>query len=1765
MSSVTVILTDPEHDPNLSCEKGDTSPTGNARENNGPCGADRGGASGAGGIDHRADSSSPSRDADERPVSFVWQEWFWKFCSTEEAKTMCYDSQKRKRICWDRAYAQKTSRNRSTRTKPVVTAPTHGISSDDDDSVDDFTKEVTAAQEEHFKGEILRAMPDRFRDDTWETLMRLLKSHNVPLRLFVSQVRVFKELNSSNSRQKRKLAGELSWVLGGRSEATAFDGLVGAIEEFSVQTRYAAKKSPGKRSKAEQTRGAKSASSDSDKGKEEAVTGPSQGSEGIQLPSLDDSGDKKPLSRSGGKISSHDRVKRQCLAEDVQARGAADAQRELEGMEWEDMDDDEEGDEKKKEDPWKKIFPQKAWHSLIMQAVKETSGVWTTDPKVCDLLESWISRGAPIATPSYQPSLVIGIESALLQQAQGWKAPWLIASPWRPATEYGNFFFDEYATTQKTIDVLRYYYVVRSNSEVGVFRLRTDHTGQKVKREKEDVPVENYSSSEDDLSCDGSSSSAMSNLDLNKVEEEDLVPYVCIDDSCSCRRPLYLLEPPRFIPTEFHSQRMAFLFLETGEPRHLEVPYDRILVDRVNQARSFSEANYASIAATLFRREEIWPSYYPGNNPLIQASLMHALRRGTEMHRDRLIYMDQLGADRQRFQGMLATVSIGGILIPQDVAAIQVSKLKEKVLEEYDNIPDDYKHEQGFENFDPESPFDGITQALTVLYHKFEMVVKPKLQMWGAELEPVKQDMSLRVGEILDELFTVKTDEEEYLDDRRTRRVPAKGGYEERLSDQESKDLHRDKVRMLEERELTSPSERPVPIVKMGDWVLCEGKSYLRSSVCLHVHQVESGRAIIHQHVKPNYKLAKGSFGFDVDGCFYRTDETGMSRLPVPYPLESGHYIFQPCLEGGDPVFWQIASDVVEAMLAAVAGFGAMVTFPFRHGFAPIYAFERNYFNCHLNTGYNIQESLSARARTPLRHYDYESLNHIDWSLMNGESFKPGPGFTMVDMPLIHGETNYIVADGEVWYPGSWQMMPRRDDVEIKFMSDDIPSAGLSSELWYKVFMRRGHVYGQKPSPEVAMCRLGRLPKYEPIREVINPFLQFVADLKMPVVPLLDTDSVVTWEAMLWWVRNMPGKQRSQHLADFEIFQSSQNPEPKRFDAVFDKMDEMLWNTKGRSIINPPKSLFRELVAGCYSIKTALKGSEKIPLLNSVYENLETSDMFMNIHQEPIVFGGERHRFYCFMTYGSDFTAIQKAQWRYEAEEILKVVRFGVCVLVGGDDNASLVGWNGDLFAIESDVTACDQSHNEIVVQAILQLLTIMGLPEEWILDFRQTYYRPVCVKGVYKVIFQKPQLHTGHPHTSLANTLIIGVLAIFGVVWAIRKCWSGEVESVPHWKVGLERASAGVGMEWKIQQPDLHLMTFHKGYWIRNEHAVCGWTWCPLPGSIWKMTKLRFTQPLGRKEVSIRFAQTAYTRQNESLCPMLRQYVNAVQDSVAQKPWMAQVSKRMANYVHHGVVQDLPSAIDWAAAGGDGSAEEHAQFISGRYHINPDELLGLFPLFDIDNWYTLESEVLQTVLEVDYGSESPEAQREESDKRNLVMDTGYRPDEEVSPQFYRLRDYESIHPEGFTRVSTPPPCLPEEVVTNKDVTVGLRTWSSQFDEFGTLAGYENERKEEKGFRMENPIGENSERRSKPLTAEELYMENTPPGGVCPVPLCVMVNTIPLSMPHHFPDICDRPTGHCGRITDSFYEHREQKEKAFQNSRKGPQTVDELLDDLSKE
>lgn len=383
------------------------------------------------------------------------------------------------------------------------------------------------------------------------------------------------------------------------------------------------------------------------------------------------------------------------------------------------------------------------------------------------------------------------------------------------------------------------------------------------------------------------------------------------------------------------------------------------------------------------------------------------------------------------------------------------------------------------------------------------------------------------------------------------------------------------------------------------------------------------------------------------------------------------------------------------------------------------------------------------------------------------------------------------------------------DRISVTIKGDLRPFRTPVSVVFYAVWIRPALCFGQDSTLVIQLTRYAKEVK-------TFTSTSYAEDAATFREPLIDARRpALTLEEYGPYLENMPSRSRQRHMNWFKT-KGKGDYDVQVHCNGHTKADEKIGEAKGRAIINSPEDLFYRLVFALVALKEAFKREMFWPM-----RDVEGLTMWF--------------------TYGADLTATGKSEW---FSHIMRSSGDGIWVLVGGDDSLLVIRKSGLIWVFEGDVSMCDQSHNNHIVDVNCKALERAGVEDSAIEVFRASYRQPLKIKRKtvsgdicqWNIGFKKSQLHTGAPQTSVANTITVrDVLATFAV--SIVGFLDGSHTPVYLAQLLKEYAET-VGMVWKVTvHNEMRYATFHKGFWIPvKDH----WQWIPLPSHVWKATCLR-------------------------------------------------------------------------------------------------------------------------------------------------------------------------------------------------------------------------------------------------------------------------------------------------------------------------------------
>jgi len=297
------------------------------------------------------------------------------------------------------------------------------------------------------------------------------------------------------------------------------------------------------------------------------------------------------------------------------------------------------------------------------------------------------------------------------------------------------------------------------------------------------------------------------------------------------------------------------------------------------------------------------------------------------------------------------------------------------------------------------------------------------------------------------------------------------------------------------------------------------------------------------------------------------------------------------------------------------------------------------------------------------------------------------------------------------------------------------------------------------------------------------------------------------------------------------------------------------------------------------------------------------------------------------LTYGADMDNQQVSHWYTHARS-----NEGVHVLVGGDDNATVLNFRGVYIEIEGDVSMCDQSHSELHRDLFLDVCRLNGMSPKVVQSMKDNYTSlAVFYKGnerVAMVLMLDSQLKTGSTKTSFANTVTVGQVIVYimqKLVYQIEHYLPSETEIANLFK----EEAALIGMKMKVKvwiRPHIPRITYHKMYFVWSRKANI-YTACPLPGStIKKMLKVRAPTLCSRERYLQLLSDGARSRWPCSQNPICRVLMERLQY------WKGTFGFDLYKQIRDD--EDL-----WLNTVGDGAELAHWEYMEVVYGIGKEEI----------------------------------------------------------------------------------------------------------------------------------------------------------------------------------------------------------------------------------
>jgi len=290
------------------------------------------------------------------------------------------------------------------------------------------------------------------------------------------------------------------------------------------------------------------------------------------------------------------------------------------------------------------------------------------------------------------------------------------------------------------------------------------------------------------------------------------------------------------------------------------------------------------------------------------------------------------------------------------------------------------------------------------------------------------------------------------------------------------------------------------------------------------------------------------------------------------------------------------------------------------------------------------------------------------------------------------------------------------------------------------------------------------------------------------------------------------------------------------------------------------------------------------------------------------------------LIYGADMDNIQESEWytRSRAEE-------GVHLLVGGDDNATVINLRDLYIEIEGDISMCDQSHNEDHRDEFLTVCADNGMNLRAIQSMKENYTANVVYfKGRERVatVTRDCQLTTGSTKTSFANTVTVGKAIVYLLHQLINEACKTNI-SEDHVNKLFKEESEKLGLKVKVKSwinPSFPRLTYHKRYFVWSDKGRI-YTSCPLPGStLKKMLKVLAPTLCSRARYLQLLAAVARSRWPCSNNPICR----VVMEQLHQERGVFQLNP-------YKQINDDPTWLDRV---GDGRDFHHIQFMEATHGI---------------------------------------------------------------------------------------------------------------------------------------------------------------------------------------------------------------------------------------
>jgi hypothetical protein len=600
--------------------------------------------------------------------------------------------------------------------------------------------------------------------------------------------------------------------------------------------------------------------------------------------------------------------------------------------------------------------------------------------------------------------------------------------------------------------------------------------------------------------------------------------------------------------------------------------------------------------------------------------------------------------------------------------------------------------------------------------------------------------------------------------------------------------------------------------------------------------------------------------------------------------------------------------------------------------------------------------------RTQEEEYDASSIRHFvtgktemhDYFSGQNSLFDNCEGNFHSTCPVIQQQDTFgaVTVDGGKVFRSIYDLPPpydkKRIEPTIHFERIDYPFT--RPECIYWLYTTRLYLPSPHSSTWATIMRAGKTPPTADPSSVakLNKMVTKILDAGFLQNPGLRSEGFdsTTYVQFLETIAEMPAQKRRRRLESFLGYVHGCGKDLSRAMTFFAKSDEVTPffdapETKGasRCIYDAAETDFFHNQGTVVDVKHALKKPEEGEDPFHVTPTLEV-EMPKTI---PLKIGD----FTILFTYGADTDNCQDSVWYTRAMRLTddNVIH----LIVGGDDNLTILYWRGKRIVIEGDVSACDQSMGEHWAEIFDNYLERVGVPAHLRTLFLNTYKDPAILKLFQEkyctIKFKKTQLKTGVGHTSLANTICVSLCMIFAL---LRTLMDPEaVISDKYITDSIVRHCASLGVEMKIQvwiDPPIAMGTFHKRYFVPvHKFSEPLYTACPLPGTtLVKMCKVRAPMHMNKKTFLKRMRDGCLSRKSCSHHPFVRTIIDL---------WVENDCVPEDEFTYGAKINKSPQ---WLLQVGDGDPEDHYQYCFARYGVAREDYDNLeFILKNLDtSWY---------------------------------------------------------------------------------------------------------------------------------------------------------------------------------------------------------------------